>query len=768
MNCRSLIFCLLFNTWNVQASWPLADSAAVHVQARLSLAEVYACSLNVWNKEVKPGAHDVKLTTFHLRVEAYMITRASSAEPHSNALPARGRFWLRQLELQYAPNWRTDSTFSPGDHLNARLDWNQLRIQTSDGRDPIPIQQLTVQDTLARIDIYSGMTMSRNDLMRIGVFYFQAEAPGVYELRFQLKGKGRPAFEARHRIEFTCTLMKPQIALIKDGTLHEVRNTSIHIPLIASTFFEAQSPQPNRNETDRVFRTMFLGFMSRRLACTELPVSLLMLDDLTSNVDASTRAEQVQQRADYLLQALAGNSHAQQTGSPCVNLPTPNDHAARPHADDPACRNQIAARLPTPAEVQYYLKTNESEVSPLWFAEENRVVPLVAAPEVQRLIFEPIKITPREESDYVGFRYSNPIPEAMLKCVRSGAIEVMNVQGETCRQEIAAGDLPRVLRDGSSLWLNSPQMNAFLTAGEFAAVLKLAIFSSPEVLESDTVRFRVARKQIVRDEVFALSPYDRVDLSYELDRERVARIGREVLKAAQDPAPVTSPGILVLITGHSDSLGEHRAQGVGRHYNLGLSFGRALYLRKIFTDSVMWHATRSGFTIRMTGQQLLIPAALHESVRKHLGRVIEPGSKGSNGTAGTNGQENSLMEEYLNLLIHEKARHFRVETENLSFAPIPSAEEIIARCESLRPLLPLEIVTLEISAHGRKMVIRTVAIGFGAAVPFYRELRVSEELREVFCKMDYRAEEMPAYLFGRDRYPAGRLMNRRVEVNVIW
>jgi hypothetical protein len=508
--------------------------------------------------------------------------------------------------------------------------------------------------------------------------------------------------------------------------------------------------------------------MSNRLACTALPASLLMLDDFTANADASTRADLVQRRAGYLLQVLSGNGDARPAGSPCSDLPASDDGGAHPHADEVACRNMIAVRPPTPAEIQYYLKTNESEVSPQWFAEENRVVPLVAAPEVQRLIFEPVKLKPGEESDHVGFRCSTPIPQAMLKCVRSGAIEVMNAQGESCRQEIAAGALPPILGGGFPLWLNSPQMNAFLTAGEFAAVLKLTVLSSPEVLESDTVRFRVDRKQIVRDEVFALSPYDRVDLTYELDRERVARIGREVLKAVQDRAPATSPEILVLITGHSDSLGEHRAQDVGRHYNLGLSFGRALYLRKIFTDSLLAQASRSGPRIRISGQQLFIPTVLHESIRKHLGRSIEPGGKGSNGAAGTNGQKDALIEGYLNLLIHEKARHFRAVTENLASMPMPSAAEIRARCENLRPLLPLEIVTVEISAHGRKRVVRTVAIGFGAAVPFYRELSLSEELREIFCKMDYRAEEMPAQLFGRDRYPAGRLMNRRVELNVIW
>ena len=86
----------------------------------------------------------------------------------------------------------------------------------------------------------------------------------------------------------------------------------------------------------------------------------------------------------------------------------------------------------------------------------------------------------------------------------------------------------------------------------------------------------------------------------------------------------------------------------------------------------------------------------------------------------------------------------------------------------MRTLLPLEISTLELTGRGQKRLIKVAAMGFGAAVPFYRRLELSEELREIFCARDYDTDEIPADLFGRDRYPAGRLMNRRVELNVIW
>jgi hypothetical protein len=767
MKFQGLVFCCLLFAWNALAAWPLPDSAAARAQTRLSLAESYACSLNVWNKEIKPGAHDVKLREFHLRVEARLIEKDSSASSLPDALPSRSRFWLHRLMLQYSPDWRMVSRSSRVDSTNANIDWNRLRILKHDGRD-LPITQLTPQDTLAQIDIHSTIAMSRNDLMRIAVFHFQPEAPGVYELHFQLRGKGRPAFETRQRVEFTCPLVEPQITLIKDGTLHEVSNPYIHIPLIASTFFGLQSPRPNNNETDRLFRTMFLGFMSKRLACTALPASLLTVADLSSSPDATSHLELAQQRAEYLLQVIGEKGQTLRADSPCGNSPGLPERETPPEAHRQACPSQITTRPPTPTETEFFLKLNESEVSPQWFAEENRVVPLVASPEVQRLIFEPVKIKPQEESDYVEFLCANPIPEAVLKCVRGGVIEVANVRGESCRQEMTAGAVANALRGRSSLRLDSPQMKAFLTAGEYTAGLEVAIVSSHEIIASGKIRFRVTRKQIVRDEVFALSPYDRVELTHEFDRERVARIAHEVLGAVSDNVSAASPEILVLITGHSDSLGEHRAQGVGRYYNLGLSFGRALYLKEIFSDSLLRHAEQKAYAVRTVSRQLIIPTALRESVRKHLGGSIAPGDKRSKREPATNGQPKGFVGEYSSLLIHEKARHFRAAAGGFSDALIPSADEIRARCEALRPLLPLEIVTLEISARAQKRVVKIVAVGFGAAVPFYRELQLSEELREFFCKMDYRSDEMPARIFGRDRYPAGRLMNRRVELNVIW
>ncbi len=755
----SMVFYCLLSSVEAEA-WP--RPAVDSVYARLSLAETYACTLNVWNKEIKPGAHDVKLTGFKLHVNAAYLGSDSVLQALVAASPSQLRFWLHRLELQYLPAWQIGSDLARKDSTSAEADWSKVTIRMNDGR-VLALRQLTAQDTLAQIAIQSTLAMSRNDLMRLGVFHFQPGLPGIYELRFQLTRKGRLAFATRQRVEFFCPLAQPQIAVAKDGALHEVSNAYIHIPLIASTFFEPGSPWPNGNETDRLFRSMFLGVMAKRLACAALPASLVMLDDFASGLDTPTRLDLAKRRADHLLAALTEKARA-----PCEDSSNPRGRESDSIKPDSACRSLISQRMATSAEAQYYLKINESEVSPQWFAEENRVVPLVAAPEVQRIIFEPLKIKPQEESDYVEFQCLGETSAAMLKCLRGGMLEVTSERGEKCRQEISAGKLDGALRGHTTLRLDAPQMNAFLTPGEYNAVLKLAVFASPRLLESNVIRFRIARKQIVRDEVFALSPYDRVDLTYDLDRERVARIGREVLKGVREGTAAASPEILVLITGHSDSLGEHRAQGVGRYYNLGLSFGRALHLKKIFTDSLLASAAQAGSRIKVISENLLIPPVLQESVRKHLGGTIKPGGKRAKGEPSTNGQKLDDDEEFLDLVIHEKTRHFRARAGNVLPAPIPAAAEILARCEALRALLPLEISTLALSMHGHKRLITIAAVGFGAAVPFYRQMELSQELREIFCQMEYRPEEIPAHLFGRDRYPAGRLMNRRVELNVIW
>jgi hypothetical protein len=82
--------------------------------------------------------------------------------------------------------------------------------------------------------------------------------------------------------------------------------------------------------------------------------------------------------------------------------------------------------------------------------------------------------------------------------------------------------------------------------------------------------------------------------------------------------------------------------------------------------------------------------------------------------------------------------------------------------------MPAAVTSLEFTLGEQQRYVHFISTGMGAAVPFYRRLKRREELREIFCHMGFTEGEMPEAFFGNDAYPSGRLMNRRVELNVIW
>jgi hypothetical protein len=127
----------------------------------------------------------------------------------------------------------------------------------------------------------------------------------------------------------------------------------------------------------------------------------------------------------------------------------------------------------------------------------------------------------------------------------------------------------------------------------------------------------------------------------------------------------------------------------------------------------------------------------------------------------------SSYESYLQRLIREKVRHFESPAAGLASRPqgAPDSAQIRQRIEEIKHVLPGSVVTLALKQGGKTVNIHFVAVGFGAAVPFYRHFDMPEEMRQAFAKM---GAAVPNSLYGDDRYPAGRLMNRRVEVNLLW
>ncbi len=742
--------------------WGLAEQSELPpIKKSLRITEAYACSLNVWNEETQTGEQDVKLTDLRIVLRAnYLGSSLRERKAAPKKAETQGHFRLKQLALKYYKDWRGPQSNPAQLEVVEGVEWDKLKIRAW---QEFPLQQLSSDSALPLIDLHSAVKMARNDLMRIGQFEFVAELAGFYELRFQVYQQRRLTFETSELIEFRCPDERPQLAILKAGVLHEVRVPYIHIPLVASTFFEPGSAQWNQNSTDRIFRSVFWGLTAKRSACNPLDARLLLLEDPTSSASAPVQEELAQRRAETLQQFAQEKAESFHGHVPCAGLMSARNGSVNGHAAT-ICSTGIRIEKPWAGQSEVFIKSTGSEVSPQWFDEENRVVPLVASLAAQRTIFQPIKLKPLEDSDYIELRCENNLPEALLGCVRSAILEITNSRGEKRVQKLRWEDL-----QAASLRLDSPELREFLVPGKFHARLVLQTSYSNSPLSSATESFTIARRNIVRDEVFALSPYDRVDLIYALDHERIAELSAEIVRTVRDSLTANSADLFVLITGHSDSLGEHRPQGVGRDYNLALAFNRALYLRRLLTDSLRARAAHAGLTAHLRSEALSIPPVFRENVARHVSNAaITEVFKLPNCIATECAEDE--RQKYLDMLIEEKLRHFKagMRTEGAQFADVPSATEVRTRIEVLRPLLPLEVATLTFEVAGQLRRVHLVSTGLGAAVPFYRRLEISEELQEVFCRMGFAPEEMPQFFFGKDAFPAGRLMNRRVELNMLW
>ncbi len=752
-----------------QPCFSFSEQAKAQTIKRLSLTEALSCSLNVWNKEIRQGEKDVKLTDFHLIVRARYLGQTPKHDRHS---VQAGRFLLKRLDLKYFKEWDGKQRLTEAQNASEEIDWDRLKICTdTPPSQELPILQFAQGDSLAQVTLHSTLAMGRNDLMRIGVFEFQPQQAGFYELHYQLQGKRRTTFETREVIEFYCPPERPQLAVLKAGVLHQVRVPYIHMPLVASTFFEPGSEVWNGNRTDRIYRSVFWGLAAKRIACHPIDAKLLLLDDPTSDLSAPARLELANRRAHALLRLVQEKSAQFQSGGPCATHVNSHSSETNGHAHAYACTTGITIQPAGSLQSQVFIKSSGSEISPQWFAEENRVVPLVASLPAQRLLFQPLLLKPMEDSDFIELRCENVLSAGLLNCVREAFIEVTNSFGEKQRHEVRLEELLAAAQNERPLRLNAAALQEFLKQGEFTAQLWLHTSFSEDAIASNAVSFKIERRSIVRDEVFALSPYDRVDLIYDLDHERISKLSRDILQTVRDSLSAQQPEIFVLISGHSDSLGEHRAQGLGRDYNISLSFSRAAYLKRVLLDSINAHAGRMAMPGRLTTTYLNIPQPLRESVKKHVNNpaILEVFQRANCRELGQGCQE-QLLQSYLDLLLQEKVRHFKAGELLLDMKQegVPSAGEVLANLQAIKALIPMEVSSLEFTIAGQRRLVHLIGSGMGAAVPFYRALELSGELQEVFCRMGFSSEEMPKSFFGKDAFPAGRLMNRRVELNMIW
>lgn len=718
------------------------DRSTAPIAARLPLTQTYACTLNVWNQETQAGSKDLRLTAFRLTVTA---VRQKQASQTAACPPAANRFWLDQLTLQYLRNWHPEAN---GHEEQPQVDWNKLRIRVeADPRGFKPLRQLSPRDTLARLDLRSEIVMGRNDLLRLGIFHFQPDQPGVYDLHFTLQRRQATTFSAVKRVEFFCAVPAPELTLLHAVSIDTQRANYRHLPLVASTFFEAGSDLPNQNDTDRNLHSLFLGIVAKRLAGQPLQGDFLVLEDPLAPDDRAAQLMRARSRAQYLQSRVEQSARALQKQNACEI-----DWRKEAAGAGAAALVNFGLRLreASPAESEIYLKREHSQVSPEWFAEENRVVPLVFSPAAQQLVFAPVKLAHDFSGDCATFRLS-PLDTLLLGgCIRAAQLVVADAAGRALTQDISLPELRELSRPPKMLALRSPKWRAFLKPGRYTASLRLFGACAADLSASNVVTFDVPAP---REEIFTFSPYDRVELCYDLDRERVTQIGAEIVQAVCERITLPSPRTLIFITGHSDSLGEHRPDGRGSEYNLDLSFRRAKHLAGLLQAALADQARQAGLELLFTKEN-----NVSDGTSDHRPVTAQSLPAGRNGaTAQSAG--------YLERMIAEKLHSFNEAPEGLR---VPTRRDLENRIATIRERLPLEIIHLQLHDRHSSRDLTIVTAGFGVTVPFHRRLEEAPEVLEAFCAMGYKPEEIPRTFFGDDAHPAGRFLNRRAELHVIW
>ncbi len=700
----------------------------------LGLGDFHSLRLTVWNKEIEPGTKDVKLKNFNLTVHAYRLPDAEPDSENLKNLPAVTSKWF-QVRNPASRYYHWNGKTQTGEEDAGYMQDNQQKL-TCNG---IAMSYLSPVESFAALEIRSQVEMARNDSLFIGEFRFQPDQPGLYRLLWQVSRHRQFTDTLVQHVYFKCPPYTLTLQVKNDRLLHHISYDRFGIPLVASAFFEKDSETMSANEPDRIFRNTFIATAAKRMACEKYEAALPILYDKTVRENASLGKA----RAEKLQALLQETAHLLNNGQ--------------------TCETAFNVREAKTDEWERFIKPH-SEISPEEFSQENRVAPLVLDLAAQRRVFAPLEVLSNEKSDDLALTVQIQPQTFLNEAIQSAKLVVTDSLGQKQEEELPLSDLPSILRGERKIQLKSRPMLQFLQHGHYTARLQLAANYPDREIWSDPVPFSVERRlNVLRDEIFALNRYDKPDFAYVFDYERVDTLADAILKAAQDtllhnPSP-QPPDALVLISGHACVLGEV----VSRFYNLGLSFSRALFLRRELLKSIHQLSARYGIEVR-TGAELCTAKSLIGKFidNPDVTRLLNECFQASDGKALASSYEN-----YLQRIIREKTRHFESLSANFAGWPqdVPDSGQIRQRIEEIKHVLPGSVLTLALKRGGKTVNVHLVAVGFGAAVPFYRHFDMPKEMREAFAKIGI---EAPHSFYGDDRYPAGRLMNRRVEVNLIW
>ena len=707
----------------------------------VELGKPYRLALSVQAEIAARSAHRNTLNGFELRVTATALDAGSAtSEPLAGEAAVPLKRWFRRLG-DSKPGYRLFN-LQKNKLEDSELEWLDKKGAILLNGEPIASVQS--DRNFAELLIQSEARMNEHDVLRLGEFVYQPDQPGAHRLNLELSYQGVITESDSIDVYFECPAHEVTLKAPSNKLLYRIEYSTIDVPPMSNTFFAEKSVDYSAQATDAMFRSLFMHTTVNRLNCDNYEIRLLPLYDRIAGETSKLGMDRaIKLKAEY--DALLSKTTR---GNACES------------------RVRIDSLKGATAVWKRYIK-GPSEISQDLFAQENRVIPVEMDLATQRVVLAPLRVKTEELSDELSIGVESLPIEFCESGVESGYFTLRNEQGDTLQEAPPHPVLLDVLQGKYSFAFRSAQQRGFLLPGKYSAELHLQLRWPQRHLRSKPVEFIIYPFNLIRDEIFALNLYDRPEFTHRLDSIRVDSLAARVLHAANDTLKRYQqsilPNSLILISGHACILGERLYK---QYYNLGLSFSRALFLKELLLKSLRQQVSKYGLTLEVRGE-------LCDAKRTVARFIDEPNTAEllKSCFAASNGR--SLEPIYASLMdrmIEDKVRHFksRPVSQPEWESRVPEPETVRQQIAALRPDLPANLTHVTLSKGTQTIQLYILSAGFGIAVPFYRHCELPESTKQSFRADGYSENQIPASFFGDDNTAAGRHLNRRVEVSIVW
>jgi outer membrane protein OmpA-like peptidoglycan-associated protein len=658
------------------------------------------------------------------------------------------------------------------------------------------LQKLGPNEALGNFVIRSSAKMKRHDVIDLGKFAFQPSHPGMYQIDLRLYRSGGAALPEPQAerdsvlierqklcVYFECPDYEPILSLAGADTI-QLRNVEypyIHTPIVNGFFFENTSaPQLTQNATDQLFRALLYGRVITGFPCNTDSIALLVLPDPLYAADQKLGKNYAPtlalswNRATHVKQMLASLA-ADYFDSPLCESPVAGNGLRHSHE---RCQPKLKLqRQVSETTVRKLIKAKDSDDEAKKYRQENRVVALQPAQKDEYRLFEPLTIRQNEAPEYVQLRlHVKNHDRVMDSCLDSGKVVVRDLANDSSKvQKLTEAQL--VALRSEEITLSLDQLKQFTAKpGRYEARVALYSKCDSTVRYSQPVEFYIKPQARLLDEIFALSPFDSATFSYDYDVKKrlpamVETLFQKIIAAASDAGEDAPIQAQVLISGHTDVLSEHR----GAFYNLGLSFMRAQMAKQKLQERIFNTARARGFTPgreRAAAFDTATVCFVSKSMRSKMGSPLYAQTITQNFFKSLRAlpvKPPELKENYQTIK-DDKLRHFR-DTEAPQTSTLPSRPYhwavVNAQIDTIEKNVVCAATTIPMRYGKKRISISLITAGFGAAVPFYRKFVITDTLKAIFCAGGMAPNDFPNAIFADDKYPSGRVMNRRIEVSLI-